>query len=106
MKAEMLRFLGLIRRAGRLSAGEAGTGQAVRAGKARLILLANDASENALDRAAGFSRRAQIPMFRVKADKAELADALNVTGGAMAAVCDEGFAHALIEKFPEDLERI
>jgi hypothetical protein len=45
-------------------------------------------------------------MFRVKADKAELADALNVTGGAMAAVCDEGFAHALIEKFPEDLERI
>ena len=102
----MLRFLGLMRRAGKLSVGEEGTGQAARAGKAKLILLAADASENARDRAAGFARRAQVPLVCLRAEKAQLADALHVAGGAMAAVCDEGFAHARIEKYADDLDRI
>ena len=57
MQSELLRFLGLMRRAGKLSVGEEGTGQAARAGKAKLILLASDASPNACDRAEGFARR-------------------------------------------------
>ena len=57
MQSELLRFLGLMRRAGKLSVGEEGTGQVARAGKARLILLARDASDNARDRAEGFARR-------------------------------------------------
>ena len=38
MQSELLQFLGLMRRAGKLSVGEEGTGQAARAGKAKLIL--------------------------------------------------------------------
>ena len=38
--------------------------------------------------------------------KAELAAALSVSGGSMAAVCDGGFAKALMEKFPDETERI
>ena len=106
MQAELLRFLGLIRRAGKLSTGEAGTGTAARAGKAKLILLAADASPNALDRAQGFARRAGVPLVRLKAEKTALADALGVSGASMHAVCDGGFARALLEKFPEDMERI
>ena len=106
MQDELLRFLGLMRRAGKLSVGETGTGQAARAGKAALILLAADASENARDRAEGFARRAHVPLVRLKADKVQLADALHVAGGAMVAVCDEGFARALVEKFEDDLDRI
>ena len=106
MQTEMLRFLGLMRRAGKLAVGETGTGQSAREGKAALILLASDASENAEDRARGFSHRAQVPLIRLKAEKAELADALHVAGGAIAAVCDKGFAQALIEKYADDLERI
>ena len=106
MQTELLRFLGLMRRAGKLSVGEEGTGQAARAGKAKLILLAADASENARNRAEGFSRRSGAPLVRLHADKAALASALGVAGGAMAAVCDTGFARALLEKFPEDLERM
>ena len=106
MQAEMLKFLGLMRRAGKLSVGETGTGQAARAGKAKLILLASDASENARNRAYGFARRGQVPLVQLKAEKAKLADALHVTGGAMAAVCDEGFAQALIKKYADDLDRI
>ena len=106
MPDEMLRFLGLMRRAGKLSIGEEGTGQAARAGKAKLILLASDASDNARDRAEGFARRGGTALVRLRADKAALASALGVAGGAMAAVCDAGFARALLEKFPEDLERL
>ena len=105
MPDEMLRFLGLMRRAGKLSVGEEGTGQAARAGKAKLILLASDASDNARDRAEGFARRGGAALVRLRADKATLASALGVAGVAMAAVCDAGFARALLEKFPEDLER-
>ncbi|MBQ7437768.1 MAG: ribosomal L7Ae/L30e/S12e/Gadd45 family protein [Oscillospiraceae bacterium] len=106
MQSELLRFLGLMRRAGKLSVGEEGTGQAARAGKAKLILLARDASDNARDRAEGFARRGAVPLVRLRVDKASLASALGVAGGAMAAVCDAGFARALLEKFPEDTERI
>ena len=106
MQSELLRFLGLMRRAGKLSIGEEGTGQAARAGKAKLILLARDASDNARDRAEGFARRGAVPLVRLGADKASLASALGVSGGSMAAVCDAGFARALLEKFPEDTERI
>ena len=106
MPDEMLRFLGLMRRAGKLSVGEEGTGQAARAGKAKLILLASDASDNARDRAEGFARRGAAALVRLRADKAALASALGVAGVAMAAVCDAGFARALLEKFPEDLERL
>ncbi len=88
-------FLGLMRRAGKLQAGEAGTGQAAREGEARLILLADDASDNARKRAEGFAARAGVPLFCLPASKDELAKALGVTGGAMFAVCDEGFARAL-----------
>ena len=106
MPDEMLRFLGLMRRAGKLSVGEEGTGQAARAGKAKLILLASDASDDARDRAEGFARRGGAALVRLRADKVALASALGVAGGAMAAVCDAGFARALLEKFPEDLERL
>ena len=106
MQAEMLRFLGLMRRAGKLSVGEEGTGQAVRAGKAKLILLASDASANARDRAQSFARRANVPLVLLYADKAALAETLSIAGGSMAAVCDGGFAQALQEKFPEEMDRL
>ena len=106
MQSDLLRFLGLMRRAGKLSMGEQGTGQAARAGKAKLILLASDASANAADRAESFAQRAGVPAVRLTATKAELASALGVAGGAMGAVCDEGFAEALLEKFPDETERI
>ena len=63
MRPEDLGFLGLMRRAGKLSAGEEGVRQSVRAGKAKLILLASDASPNAQKRAEGFSAHARVPLL-------------------------------------------
>ena len=98
MSAETLRFLGLMRRAGRLSVGEEGTAQAVRAGKACLLLLASDASPNARKRAEAFAFRKNLPIVTLETDKAALSDALGIPASAMFAVCDQGFAQALQEK--------
>ena len=47
-------YLGLARKGGMLAVGEEGSGAATAAGKARLLMLAADASPNAQKRAAGF----------------------------------------------------
>ena len=104
MEADNLRFLGLSRRAGKLSTGEEGTKQAVRAGKAKLILLASDASGNARKRAEELAARAQVPMITLDAEKASLSEALGIAGGAMMAVCDDGFAIALEKRIRKSRE--
>ena len=98
MTGEVLGLLGLMRRAGKLSAGEEGVRQAVRAGKAELILLAADASPNAEKRAESFAARMGKPLLRLDAEKAVLCRAAGVQGGAMFEVCDAGFAEALQKK--------
>ena len=98
MQDDLLRTLGLMRRAGKLSAGEDGVRQAVRKRNARLILVAADASENAVKRAEGFAETARVPLIRLDADKDTLCRALGVNGGAMFAVCDEGFKQLFLKK--------
>jgi len=98
MQDDLLKTLGLMRRAGKLSAGEDGVRQAVRKRSARLILVAADASENAVKRGEGFADAAQVPLIRLDADKDTLCRALGVNGGAMFAVCDEGFKQLFLKK--------
>ena len=102
MRPEDLSFLGLMRRAGKLSAGEEGVRQSVRAGKAKLILLASDASPNAQKRAEDFSAHARVPLLVMSEDKATLGRAAGVAGGAMFAVCDESFAASLQKKLQKE----
>ncbi len=95
-----------MRRAGKIEIGETGTGAAVRAGRARLLLLAADASENARKRAEGYlyGRRALLVLLPYA--KAELEAQLGKSGCSMAACTDFGlsaaFLEALAEKAPEE----
>ena len=97
MREKLLSFLGLMRRAGALKLGETNTGAAVRSGKAKLLLLALDASENALGRAAGFARGRSVLTVPLPFTKEELAGALGSGSCAMLAVTDLGFANALMK---------
>ena len=63
-------YLGLMRKAGRIALGEHDAGAAARAGKACLLLLAQDASDNARKRAEGFAHAAQAPLLRLPYTKA------------------------------------
>ncbi len=96
MRENTLRLLGLMRRANALSVGEENTGSTARAGKAALLLLASDSSENARKRAQGFAGARQLPILTLPCTKADFAAAVGVSGGSMAAVTDPGFAGALL----------
>ena len=101
MREKALKFLGLMRRANALHAGENNTGEAVRAGKAKLLLLASDASDNARKRAEGFVGGRSCLLLPVPFTKEELGAALGYGPCAMAAVTDLGFANALIKRLQE-----
>ena len=98
MEDKVLGLLGLMRRANAIQIGEDRSTDAVHAGKARLLLLSADVSDNARRRAerALEGRKALCVPLRYSRD--ELADALGVSGGAMAAVTDLGFANALMKE--------
>ena len=95
-----------MRRAGKIEIGETGTGAAVRAGRARLLLLAADASENARKRAEGYLYGRRALLVPLPYSKAELEAQLGKSGCSMAACTDFGlsaaFLEALAEKAPEE----
>lgn len=95
-----------MRRAGKIEIGETGTGAAVRAGRARLLLLAADASENARKRAEGYLYGRRALLVPLPYAKVELEAQLGKSGCSMAACTDFGlsaaFLEALAEKAPEE----
>ena len=97
MREKALSLLGLMRRARAVEPGEMSTGNAVRGGKAKLLLLAEDASENARKRAETFAYGRRVITLELPFTKAELAASLGTGECAMAAVTDLGFAAGLTE---------
>ena len=92
-----LNLLGLMRKANAIAVGETNTGGAVRAGKAKLLLLAADASDNARSRARGFTHGRDIVTVTLPFTKDEIAAHVGVSGCAMAAITDIGFANAFMK---------
>ncbi len=97
MREKALNLLGLMRKANAIAVGETNTGGAVRAGKAKLLLLAADASDNARSRARGFTHGRDIVTVTLPFTKDEIAAHVGVSGCAMAAITDIGFANAFMK---------
>ena len=90
-----LGYLSLAARAGRLATGADNCIDSLKRGKAKLIILASDASSNAVKRAEGMLYGRNIPLCRVDYPKDELAHASGRRGPvALAAIEDEGLAKA------------
>ncbi|MBE6968084.1 MAG: 50S ribosomal protein L7 [Ruminococcaceae bacterium] len=100
-----IRYLSIARKAGSLQLGEEDTGIAVRGGKAKLVLLAFDASDNARRRAEGFVYGRKMPLVRLPYTKEEISFATGKGGCSMLAVTDIGlassFLSALAQQDPE-----
>lgn len=98
-----LSYISLTQKAGCLITGEENTGIAAHGGKARLLLLAGDASENAARRVRGFSDSGgEIPLITLPFTKEELSSATGKAGCSMAAVTDIGFACEIVARLAED----
>ena len=98
MREKALNLLGLMRKANALRIGEEETGAAVREHEAKLVLLASDASPNARKRASGYMYGSKAPLITVPFTKEEISEHVGKPGCSMAAVCDIGFADALMQR--------
>lgn len=102
MSERLLNMLGLMRRANAIEIGETNAGGTCRAGKAKLLLLAADASDNAQSRAEGFVRGRRVITVRLPFTKAEVSAHVGISGCSMAAVTDIGFANAFIKALSQE----
>ncbi len=94
MSSEILRLLGLSRRAGRLAQGEDMTQEAVSGHKARLLLLSADAGPGTVRKARNLAGD-RLPLAQLSEDKSQLGAALGRDTCAVCAVTDLGFAAKL-----------
>ncbi|MGI5935620.1 MAG: ribosomal L7Ae/L30e/S12e/Gadd45 family protein [Oscillospiraceae bacterium] len=96
-----LSYLGLAQKAGLLEAGEESAGAAARRGKAKLLLLAADASDNARRRAEGFVYGRKIPLARLPFTKEQISAATGRPGCSMVALTDTGLASSIMKTLAE-----
>ena len=102
MSERLLNMLGLMRKASAIEIGETNTGIAARSGKARLMLIASDASDNAQSRARGFAATKSTVRITLPFTKEEVSSHVGVSGCSMAAITDIGFANAFIKGLSQE----
>ena len=103
--ADALHWIGIARMGGNIAGGEENTHAAVKAGKAKLVILAGDSSPGARRRAEGYVFEPGTPLTDTPYTKKQISDISGRPGCSMAAFLDTGlaagFAEALREEFGE-----
>lgn len=90
-------LLGLALRAGKLAVGEEPVREALAGGKARMVLLARDASPRTHRKLQ--PKLGEVPLEILAATKETLGQALGRASCALCAVTDKGFAQSLSQRF-------
>ena len=107
-----LNYMALARKGGRIELGEEPCGGAARAVKARLIVVASDASDHTWRRAKSYVAGTSQQCLKVPFTKDELGQAVGRSSLAMAAFTDSALALAFVkalgepEKYREVLENL
>ena len=105
-------YLSLARKAGRIELGEEPVGAAARAQKARLLVVAQDASDHTWRRAKSFVSGTDQQCIRVPYTKQEIGEAIGRQELALAAITDPALALAFLkalenpEKYGEALQSL
>ncbi len=92
-----LNYMALARKAGRIELGEEPVGAAARAQKARLVVVASDASDHTWRRAKSFVAGTQQQCIKVPFDKDQLGMAIGRSSLAIAAFTDPALALAFVK---------
>jgi ribosomal protein L7Ae-like RNA K-turn-binding protein len=88
-------LLGLANRARKVISGEELTVKEIRSGKAKLVLLAEDASENTMKKIKDKCSSYGVPLRKVP-DRYTLGHAIGKDARVVVAIIDEGFANKLL----------
>lgn len=91
---KILSLLGLTQRSGKLASGEFMVEKAVKEGRARLVLLAGDASENTKKKFYNMGAFYQVPVMELS-DKEKLGHSIGRSERSSLALLDDGFAKAI-----------
>ncbi len=97
-----LNYLALARKAGRIELGEEPVGACARAQKARLVVVASDATDHTWRRAKSFVAGTQQQCIRLAYTKDELGQAVGRTELALAAITDPAMALAFVKALGND----
>ena len=92
-----LRYLGIARMSGNLEIGEDNAKTLVKAGRARLLLVASDSSDAAKRRADGYVFGFSTPLIEVPYTKAEISQEVGKPGCSMVAIRDLGLADGFVK---------
>lgn len=92
-----LSMVGLATRAGKTVSGEFATEKAIKEGKARVVIVAEDASDNTKKLFMNKCDYYKVPMF-ITGSKDELGSVTGNQSRASLAVIEQGFANAIIDK--------
>ncbi len=95
--------LGLAMKSGNLASGEFLTEQAIRAGTAKLVVVAEDASDNTKKKFRNSCEYYKVPLA-IFGDKDSLGNAIGKEFRASLAVLDQGFASSISKNL--DLEEM
>ena len=95
--SKALNYLGIARMSGNIEIGEENTKELVKAGKARLLIVASDTSDDAKRRAEGYIFGFSTLLAELPFTKAELSQQLGRPGCSMAAIRDLGLAVSFAE---------
>ncbi len=92
---KILSYLGLSRKAGRLAVGFAASKEACQKSTAKFIAVASDISDKSFKEIRYYSG-GKIPVEKIPFTILEVSAAIGIKAGIVA-VCDEGFAKALVK---------
>ena len=99
---KVLSLIGLASKAGRIASGEFSTEKSVKTGKAFLVFVAGDASENTKKKFRHMCDFYEVPVYFL-ADKEALGRFCGKQFRASLAVQDENFAKAMIKELERSL---
>lgn len=97
MQNKVLSYIGLATKAGKVASGEFSTEKAVKEKKARLVIVAMDASDNTKKMFTNMCTHYHVPIFFFE-DKEGLGHAMGKQFRASLAVLDQGLADAIMKQ--------
>lgn len=94
MKIQVKNLIGLAQRAGKLLSGEGNVESALRRGKVKMLILAEDASTNTKKVYQNMATGARVPLF-LCGTKEELGSAIGKSQRSAVAITDSNFVRGL-----------
>ncbi|NLD19957.1 MAG: 50S ribosomal protein L7ae [Clostridiales bacterium] len=103
MKKKVISYLGFAKKSGNLLSGVNTCTFAMIKGKVRLVILAEDISENSQKKILKEIRKHDVPYVKYGMSE-ELSHAIGAEGRSVFALCDDNFSNVILKEINEEVE--